>query len=398
MAEKAARSGLKRLAIVLVIAAVGAGLAWRFYFSRPHDPDGVLTLSGRIEGDESSVAAKIAGRVREIHVREGDRVEAGQVIAVLDDDQIRAREEQAQAAVSVAEARVRVAKQGIAVLAEQLRQSHITIGQARTESEGRVAEAEANLASAEAQLSQAEASFKIADFDREAYTKLASKGDVSERQGRQAVSAAEAQAAVVAASRKRVEAAKGTLNAIRAQLENPQLRKLQAAGIEQQMAQARLDVAAAEAEVARTRAQLQEARANRSDLRVVAPFTGTVATRSAEPGEFAPAGMTLITLVDLGKVYLRGYIPEGEIGKVRLGQPARIFLDSAPRHGLAAVVSRIDPQAAFTPENTYFRDERVKQVVGVKLLLREGEGYAKPGMPADAQILVQGTEWPQAKP
>jgi HlyD family secretion protein len=57
------------------------------------------------------------------------------------------------------------------------------------------------------------------------------------------------------------------------------------------------------------------------------------------------------------------------------------------------VVSRIDPPAAFTPENTYFQSDRVKQVVGVKLGLREGEGYAKPGMPADGQILVQGSEW-----
>jgi HlyD family secretion protein len=91
-------------------------------------------------------------------------------------------------------------------------------------------------------------------------------------------------------------------------------------------------------------------------------------------------------------------VPEGEIGKVKIGQPALVFLDSAPDRPLSASVSRIDPQAAFTPENTYFRDERVKQVVGVKLQLREGEGYAKPGMPADAQILILGTEWPIVKP
>ena len=76
-----------------------------------------------------------------------------------------------------------------------------------------------------------------------------------------------------------------------------------------------------------------------------------------------------------------------------------MFIDSAPDRPLQAVVSRIDPEAAFTPENTYFREERVKQVVGVKLHLKEGFGYAKPGMPADGQILTQGTAWPtNAKP
>jgi len=93
-----------------------------------------------------------------------------------------------------------------------------------------------------------------------------------------------------------------------------------------------------------------------------------------------------VTLIDLSKVYLRGFIPEGDIGRVRVGQRAHVFLDSDPKRPLEALVSRIDPQATFTPENTYFRDERVKQVVGVKLLLKTGIGYAKPGMPADGEI------------
>jgi HlyD family secretion protein len=71
-----------------------------------------------------------------------------------------------------------------------------------------------------------------------------------------------------------------------------------------------------------------------------------------------------------------------------------VYLDSAPAAPIEAVVSRIDPEASFTPENTYFRDERVKQVVGVKLALRGAIGFAKPGMPADGEILVEGTAWP----
>jgi len=97
----------------------------------------------------------------------------------------------------------------------------------------------------------------------------------------------------------------------------------------------------------------------------------------------------------LSKVYLRGFVPEGEIGKVKVGQPARIYLDSNPKQALDAYVSRIDPQATFTPENTYFRDDRVKQVVGLKLQLKSGIGFAKPGMPADGEILVQGDTWPK---
>jgi HlyD family secretion protein len=139
---------------------------------------------------------------------------------------------------------------------------------------------------------------------------------------------------------------------------------------------------------------LSEAEANRKDLNITAPFAGTVATRTAEPGEVVAAGTAIVTMLDLSKVYLRGFVPEGDIGRVKVDQPARIYLDSNPNQPLDAYVSRIDPEATFTPENTYFRDERVKQVVGVKLQLRAGTGFAKPGMPADGEILVQGNEWP----
>jgi len=166
------------------------------------------------------------------------------------------------------------------------------------------------------------------------------------------------------------------------------------AAVQGQILQAQADIAAAQADAERARAQLVEARANRQDLRIVAPFAGTVATRTAEPGEVVMAGTPVITLVNLAEVYLRAFVPEGQIGQVRVGQPARVYLDSAPTQPIEAFVSRVDPQATFTPENTYFREDRVKQVVGVKLLLRGAVGFAKPGMPADGEILVRGTEWP----
>jgi HlyD family secretion protein len=92
---------------------------------------------------------------------------------------------------------------------------------------------------------------------------------------------------------------------------------------------------------------------------------------------------------------LRGFIPEGQIGRIKVGQPARVYLDSNPNEPVDAVVERIDPQATFTPENTYFREDRVKQVVGMKLHLKGAVGFAKPGMPADGEILVSGA-WPKA--
>jgi HlyD family secretion protein len=217
---------------------------------------------------------------------------------------------------------------------------------------------------------------------------------IAEQEARKAESTEEAQAAVVMAARKQVEAARGSLGAARAMLVNPAIRSSQVAAVQGQLLQAQADIAAAQAEAERSRAQLEEARANRKDLRVVAPFNGTVATRTAEPGEVVTAGTPVITLVNLGEVYLRAFVPEGDIGRVRVGQPARVYLDSAPTKPLEANVMRVDPRASFTPENTYFREDRVKQVVGVKLRLVGADGFAKPGMPADGEILVDGGQWP----
>ena len=384
---------LVRIGVVLALL-VAAFILWRV-LRGPDIPDSVVALSGRIEGDDSAIASKTSGRILEVRFREGDLVKQGDVIATLDDEQIRARENQAQATVAQAEARVTAAEQQIAVLNQQLLQSRLQATQSKEDADGRVSQAEADLAAAQSDLAQQESNLKLAEFDREAYTRLAKTGAVSERQGEEAVSKADAQAAAVAASKRRVEAARGALTLAKSSLANRAIRNSQTAGVESQIAQQNTEVASAQSQLNQAKAQLVEAQANRQDLTIRAPFEGSIVTRTAEPGEVIAAGTPVVTMLDLTKVYLRGFIPEGQIGKVRLAQQARVFLDSDPNKPLEAYVARIDPQATFTPENTYFRNDRVKQVVGVKLQLKSGAGYAKPGMPADGEVLVQGGSWPR---
>ena len=384
------------LLIVLAVVVV-AVFVWRAFFAVPSIPDSIVALSGRIEGDDSAVAPKTAGRILEVRVREGDTVKAGSVIAILDDEQVRAREQAAREALAEAAANARSAGDQIAILKEQLQQNRLLTGQAKLDADGRVSEAEANLAAAQSDLAQQKAAYELALFDKDAYTRLAKSGAVSERQGKQAEATADQDAAIVAATQRRVEAAQGALTIAQANLANPGIRGSQVSAVEQQIVQQEAQIAGINASAARARDQLTEAEEDRQDLTVKAPFDGTVMTRAAEPGEVVQAGTAIVTLLDLSQVYLRGFIPEGEIGKVAIGQPAHIFLDSNPKQPLNAYVLRIDPQATFTPENTYFRNDRVKQVVGVKLQLKEGIGFAKPGMPADGEILVRGNTWPKGR-
>ncbi|HUY41612.1 MAG TPA: HlyD family efflux transporter periplasmic adaptor subunit [Candidatus Dormibacteraeota bacterium] len=336
------------LGLLAVAAIVLAGIvAWRL-LSGGGSPSNVITLSGRIEGDDSALAPNIGGRVAEVRVREGDSVSTGQVIVVIDGAQVRAREAQARAATAAAAARVGAAQEQVGVLGAQV-------------------------AAADADLAQSRALYRLAAFNESSDVALFRTGDISEEQERAAIASAQQAAASVA------------------------LRAAQTAAVERQIAQQRATIASASAEMRQAAAQLAEARANRSDLVVRAPFSGTVITRAVEPGEVVAAGTPVATLLNLDRVYLRGFIPEGEIGRVKIGQPARVYLDSNPDRPIDAYVLRIDPQATFTPENTYFRNDRVREVFGVKLALRSGFGFAKPGMPADGEILISGT-WPSARP
>lgn len=383
------------LVIFALVAAVVAFAIWKLAFAQSKPPDSLVILSGRLEGDDSAVSPKTAGRILEIHFREGDVVGANAIVATLDDRQVRAREDQARAAVLQAEAQLRSAQAQIGVLNEQLGQAELEREQSVADSSGRVRQAEAEVAAAEAELAQQQATLRLSLFDKDAYLRLVKTGAVSERQGQQAVSSADSQQAVVDAAKKRLDASLGSLNIARSSLANPRIRSAQSAAVRKQIIQQQSQIANAAADAARAKAQLAEAQADRQDLLVRAPFDGTVVTRTAEPGEVVQAGTAIVTMLDLRKVYLRGFVPEGQIGKVRVGQRARVYLDSNPAKPLDAYVSRIDPQATFTPENTYFRDDRVKQVIGVKLQLKEAVGYAKPGMPADGEILVAGEQWPE---
>jgi len=155
-------------AAIVAVLASGAYVVWRLFFAKPKLPASIVALSGRIEGDDSAVSPKATGRILEVRFREGDSVKAGDTIAVLSNDQVRAREEQARAAVSIAEARGQSARDQIAVLEQQLQQNQLQAAQSKVDAEGRVRQAESDLAAAEADLAQQEAAYQIAAFDRDA--------------------------------------------------------------------------------------------------------------------------------------------------------------------------------------------------------------------------------------
>jgi HlyD family secretion protein len=282
-------------------------------------------------------------------------------------------------------------KRQLATYAERVRGAALYEEQAEKDAPARVKEAEANLAASKAELARSEAELEQSRIDAERYPPLAKSGAVAEQLALQYQTKLKVAEAAAEASRKEVAAADASLHATQAQLDNPRIKEADRLTLEREAEELKAQIASAQADVVAAEAELRRIEADLSDLKILAPITGTILTRSAEPGRVVAIGQTILTMVDLNKLYLRGFVPEGNVGHVKVGQAAHVYLDSDPEQAIPAEVIRIDPQVMFTPENTYFKDDRVKQVMGVKLGLRGGFGFAKPGMPADGSILIGST-------
>ena len=367
-------------AIILLSGLTGCGVS--------ASSEGTLFVSGRIDGDTVDLSAKRPGRVVELTVREGDSVQEGQLLAVLSSDQDEAQLDQQKAKLVSDRHRLEQLQRQLATYAQKIRQAQMYVERAQSDAPATVDQAEANLATSKAELARTEAELRETQVNAQRYPPLAKMGAVSAQLNDEYQTKLKVAEASRDASRKQVAAAEAALEIARAQLNNPNIREADRLTLERETDELKAQIASAKSDIEAAQAEVRRIEANLDDLKIRAPIAGTILTRSAEPGRVVASGQTVLTMVDLHKLYLRGFIPGGDVGKVKVGQLAEVYLDSNPKEPVPAEVIRIDPQVMFTPENTYFKDDRVKQVMGVKLGLRGAFGFAKPGMPADGLIQV----------
>ena len=157
-------------------------------------------------------------------------------------------------------------------------------------------------------------------------------------------------------------------------------------GQQRAQADAQSDVAARSLALARERL---------GRTRIYSPLSGRVLERLAEPGEVVAAGQPVAVVANLGRVRLKLFVSEADLGRLRLGAPVRIRVDAFPDRTFDARVAQVDAQARFTPRDVHMKDERARTVYGVTLEAPNPQGLLKPGMPADAWILWdEARGWP----
>lgn len=399
-----AKKGPRKLpvpVIALFLVIVAAAGYFIFQFCNRPDPS-KLRVSGRIEGYETNIGAKVAGRVDFIAVREGDLVHTGDLIVRLADDDIQAQLRGARARLQKASETRDQAAQQIDVIDETVREAQLNKQQAIEDADGRIEQAQANVAASKANLAQAQAQeaesqadLKLARVRRQRYERMAAQGAATQDDADQAATnettasaTVEARRSAVDSARKQLIASLGALTQARTNRLNPGIREAQLISAHRQLIQAKSQLQGANNDIANAKADIDQIKANIAYLNIRSPIDAVVTARPVEPGAVVAAGQTVLSIINLNTVYLRAYVPDGEIGKVRVGQKADIYLDSNPKEPYAGHMIEIDPEASFTPENIYFKDDRVKQVFGTKIAINNPQGYCKPGMPADADILI----------
>jgi HlyD family secretion protein len=389
---------MKKRILIIVILAAGAAAMYA-YRGRNRQPDDRIVVSGNIELNEVNIAFKTAGRLVERTVDEGDAVKKGQVIARLDRDQLMAQRAAQVAAIQSAESQLAQAQTAVQWQKETLsadietRQADLTSTEARLAELKNGARPQEKL-DAQAAVDAAQAELQRAQRDWERAQKLYKDDDISTAQFDQyrsrweSATAAlnsnkERQALVLAGPRvEQINAAAGQVQRARGSLKTAEANSLESKRREQEIATRR-------AEIERAKATLSLIDSQLADTVAISPVDGVVLVKSADVGEVLAPGTTIVTVGDIEHPWLRGYINETDLGKVKLGSPVKVTTDSYKGKTYNGKVTFIASEAEFTPKQIQTQQERVKLVYRVKIELDNSSRELKSNMPADAEIVLQ---------
>jgi len=326
---------MKRILLIVILALVIAGLLYYFFTRDKKEGNDFIKVSGNIETTEVGMGFKISGRIMSLSVQEGDWVDKGKVLAKLDDEDLRHRFELARAMLNSAQAKL----------------SKLLAGSRP----GEIREAEAVLFQAKSDLEN-----KQAHYER--MKPLFGRGIIP----KETLDNAEAGYKIAKASFQ-----KATENYLLVK-EGPR----------------KEDIEDARAQVEQARVSLKLTETQLSYALLYSPHSGVVLVKVSEIGEVVNPGTSVLTLADLENVWLKAYIPETDLSRIKWGQEVIVTTDLQPKKEYKGKISFISSQAEFTPKSIQTEKERVTLVYRIKVDIPNPDRELKPGMPADGKILL----------
>jgi multidrug resistance efflux pump len=333
--------------------------------------DTALEGSGTVEARNIRVGSKVGGRIDKVLVREGDTVEAGQVLISFDDKELQA---------SLAQSRANAVKAERGFRPEEIAEARAAAAQAKAEYEQRRnGYRQEDIDAAGADLDRATADEVRTRLDFQRYDSLAQKDLVSKQQR----DTAEANWKMAAALKQN---AQHKLDELKRGYRPEEIASAEARYHQTQATLEKFEHGSRPEDIAAARAALAFDEARYRERQVAAPSAATVEVLDVRPGDLIAPNTPIATLLERDQIYVRIYIPETEIGRVRVGQKAEIRVDSFPRQTFSGSVEQINQQAEFLPRNVQTREERVHQVFGVKVRIDDSSHRVLAGMAADVKL------------
>lgn len=339
---------MRRHHLLLLTLTTGYTLPWAAACGNG-TPENVARVSGHVEATEVRVAAEVGGRLLELRPREGDRVQAGEVVARFDARDTELALDRARAERAQAEAQLRLVRAGA-------RREEIT-------------QASAQYRASAAEIAAAEAELAAAEQDLERYESLLQANAGSRKQRDDARAGRDV-------AKSRLQAARDRANAGAAVVE-----RLEAGARHEEVQAAEARVASVDAQIATLQKQLR-------DATLEAPVSGIVTERLVEPGEMLAPRTPLLVLTDLDNAWANVFVDEPYVPRLRLGQTASVFND-AGGEPLQGRVTFISPKAEFTPRNVQTAEDRSRLVYRIKISVDNSKGILKSGMPVEAELPLQ---------
>lgn len=381
--------------VVVVLVAVAATYLVRRWNG---EGDGLLAFSGNVELTEVKISFKTAGRLIELLVKEGDAVTKGMVIARLDRDQLLSQRDAQRAVLASAQSQLTQLLTSVDYQREMLEGGLASSKADLQQADARLRELLAGSRSQEIQLARAAVEATRADQSRAASDwqraqTLYKNDDISTSQHDQFRMQYERASALLKQSEQQLALVlegprKETIEAARAQVERSKAAGRLADAPRLELKRRQQEGDARRADIERARAQLALIESQLADTEIISPTDGVVLVKSAEPGETVAAGGTVVTLGDIEHPWLRGYVNETELGRLKLGARVKVATDSYPGRTYEGRVSFISSEAEFTPKQIQTPEERVKLVYRIKVDLPNPRRELKLNMPADAEILL----------
>jgi len=388
----------KRIIVILLILAAAGAAVYAFRGTAGRAPGNRIVVSGNIELTEVNIAFKTAGRLIERTVDEGDRATKGQIIARLDRDQLIAQHEREAAGLQSAQSQLAQAATSLewekATLAADLetRRADLSSMEARLaelkngarpqeklDAKAAVDSAQSELDRARKDWERAQVLYKDDDISTAQFDQYRNRFESAEAALKQVH---EREALVLAGPRvEQINAQQGQVEHARGALKTAEANSLEMKRREQELTTRR-------AEIERSRASLALIDSQLADTIAVSPVDGVVLVKAADVGEILAPGTTVVTVGDIDHPWLRGYVNETDLGKVKLGSKANVTTDSYPGKVYQGRVTFISSEAEFTPKQIQTQQERVKLVYRVKIEMDNPRHDLKSNMPADAEIVL----------